>query len=79
MCVCVHSVMFDSVTLWTVTRQTPLTMGFSRQEYWSELLFPPPGDLCGPWIKPKSPLSPALQVDSLLLSQQGSPMVYRYR
>ena len=54
MCVCVHSVMFDSVTLWTVARQTPLTMGFSRQEYWSELLFTSLGDLPYPGIEPAS-------------------------
>ena len=40
------------VTLGTVTRQVPLSMGFSRQEYWSRLLCPPPGDLPDPGIKP---------------------------
>ena len=45
-------------------------MGFSRQEYWSGLLFPSPGDLPDPGIKPGSP---ALQADSLPLSHQGSP------
>ena len=40
------------MTPWSVTRQTPLSMGFSRQEYWSELPFPPPGDLPDPGIKP---------------------------
>ena len=39
------SVMSDSATPWTVACQAPLSMGFSRQEYWSGLLFPPPGDL----------------------------------
>ena len=43
-------------------------MGFSRQEYWSGLLFPPPGDLPDPGIEPTSPGSPALQMDSLPLS-----------
>ena len=43
-------------------------MGFSRQEYWSELLLPLPGDLPNPGIKLTSPASPALQVDSLLLT-----------
>ena len=47
-------------------------MEFSRQEYWSELPFPPPGNLPHPGIKP---ISPALQVDSLPLSQWGSPKV----
>ena len=39
-------------TLWTVARQAPLSMEFSRQEYWSELPCPPPGDLSYPWIEP---------------------------
>ena len=43
-----------SVTPRTVARQTPLSMRFSRQEYWKGLPFPPPGDLPGPGIKPKS-------------------------
>ena len=46
--------------------------GFSRQEYWSGLPFPPPGDLPHAGIEPESPASPALQADSLLLSHQGS-------
>ena len=49
-------------TPWTVARQVSLFMGFSRQEYWSGLPCPPPGDLPDPGIKPGSP---ALQVDSL--------------
>ena len=52
------------VTSWTVARQAPLSMGFPRQEYWSGLPFPSPGDLPDPGVKPGSP---ALQVDSLLL------------
>ena len=51
------------VTLWTVAHQAPLSMGFSRQEYWSGLLFPSPGDLPNPGIEPGSPV---LQEDSLL-------------
>ena len=47
-------------TLWTVACQAPLSMGFSRQEYWSELPCPPPGDLPDPWIEPKSLRSPVL-------------------
>ena len=50
-------------TPWTVAHQAPLSMGFSRQEYWSGLPFPSPGDLHNPGIEPKSP---ALQADSLL-------------
>ena len=41
--------------LWTITRQAPLSIGYSRQEYWSELPCPPPGDLPGPGIKPTTP------------------------
>ena len=50
-------------TPWTVACQTPLSMGFSRQEYWSGLPFPSPGDLPNLGIEPRSP---ALQADSLL-------------
>ena len=50
------------VTLWTVAHQTPLSMGFSRQEYWSGSLCPSPGDLPNTGIEPGSP---ALQADSL--------------
>ena len=56
------SVVSDSVTLWTVALQAPLSMGFSRQEYWSGLPFPSSGDLPDPGIGPESP---ALQVDFL--------------
>ena len=48
------------VTLWTVARQAPLSMGFPRQEYWSGMPFCPPGDLANPGIEPISVLSPAL-------------------
>ena len=57
-----HSVMANSATLWTVAHQAPYSMGFSRQEYWSGLPCPPPGDLPNPGIKPRSPI---LQADSL--------------
>ena len=56
---------------WTVARQAPLSMGYSMQEYWSGLLFPS-GDLSDLGIKPESPVSPALQADSLLLSHWES-------
>ena len=46
--------MSDLTAPWTVACQTPLSMGFPRQEYWSELLCPPPGDLPYPGIKPMS-------------------------
>ena len=45
----------DSVTSWTVPHQAPLSMGFSRQEYWSGLAFPSPGNLPNPGVKPVSP------------------------
>ena len=48
------------VTLWVVARQAPLSMGFSRQDYWSGLLRPPPGDLPDPGIEPASLMSLAL-------------------
>ena len=52
---CVCSVVSDSVTPWTVAYQVPPSMGFSRQEYWSGLPFPSPGDLLHPGIEPGSP------------------------
>ena len=47
-------------TPWTIARQAPQSMGFLRQEYWSGLPCPPPGDLPNPGIKPESLMSPAL-------------------
>ena len=61
------------VTPWTVAHQAPLSMGFSRQEYWSGLPCPPPGDLPAPGIEPVPPASPAVQANSLLLSPWGRP------
>ena len=55
-------------TLWNVACQAPLSMVFSRQEYWSGLPCPPLGDLPDPGIELKSPASPVLQADSLPLS-----------
>ena len=54
--------------LWTAARQAPLSMGFSRQEYWSGVPVPSPGDPPNPGIEP---VSPALQVDSLLSELPG--------
>ena len=62
-------------TLWTIAHQAPLSMGFSRQEYWSGLPCPPPGDLPDPGIEP---MSPALQVDSLPTEPPGKPTVGPY-
>ena len=64
------SVMSNSfAALWTVACQPPLSMGFSRQEYWNGLPFPSPEDLPDPGIKP---ISLVLQADSLPLSNLGS-------
>ena len=63
-------------TPWTAAYQAPLSMGFSRQEYWSGLPFPPPGDLPNPGIKPIPPVSPALQADSLQRRHLGSPSTW---
>ena len=57
-----------SAALWTVACRAPLSMGFSRQEYWSELPCHPPGDLPNPGIKP---WSPTLQADSLPFEPPG--------
>ena len=62
------------VTPWTVAHQAPVSLGFSRQEYWSGLPCPPLGDLPNPGIEPTFPVSPALQMDSLPLSLWGSPV-----
>ena len=59
-CVLSRSVVSDSATPWTVAHQAPLSMGFSRQEYWSGLPCPPPGDLPDPRIEPASLTSSAL-------------------
>ena len=57
LCVCVRvlSIVQLFATPWTVAHQAPLSMGFSRQEHWSGLPFPPPGDLPDSGIKPASP------------------------
>ena len=60
------------MTPWTVAHQAPPSMGFSRQEYWSGLSFPSPGDLLNPGIKPGSP---ALQAESLPSEPPGKPRI----
>ena len=60
------------VTPWTVAYQGPPSMGFSRQEYWSGLPFPPPGDLSDPGIQPESPV---LQADALLSEPPGKNII----
>ena len=64
-----HSVMSDSATPWAVAHRAPLSMEFSRQEYYSGLPCPSPGDLPGPGTDPGSP---ALQANSLLSEPQKS-------
>ena len=59
----------------TVARLASLSRGFSRQEYWSGLQCPPPGNLPDPGIEPESPAAPALQVDSLPPSHRGGPFM----
>ena len=59
-CMLSCSVMSDSAILWTVDGKAPLSMEFSRQEYWSRLPFPTPGDLPDPGIEPVSLVSSAL-------------------
>ena len=60
------------VTPWTVAYQAAPSMGFSRQEYWSGLPFPSPGDLPDPGMEPRSP---ALQADALLSELVGKPYI----
>ena len=59
------------VTQWTIARQAPLSMEFSRQEYWSRLPFLSPGDLPEPWLEPRSP---TLQVDCLPSEPAGKQL-----
>ena len=61
-------------TPWIVAHQAPLSMGFSRQEYWSGLPFPSPGDLPDPGIEPKSPAS---QADVLTSDMQMTPPLWQ--
>ena len=69
MCVSLSHVQL-SATAWTVAHQAPLSMGFLKQGYWSELPFPSPGDLPNPATKLRSS---ALQTDSLLSEPAGKP------
>ena len=63
----VGSVSHSVLTPWAVAHEAPLSMGFSRQEYWSELPFPSLGDLAHPGIEPRSP---GLSANSLLSELQ---------
>ena len=61
-------------TPWTVACKVPLSMGFSRQEYWSGLPFPSSGDLSDPGIEPRSPMSPALAGEVFPPEPPGKPI-----
>ena len=68
--------MTDSfVVPWTVACQASLSMGFPRQEYWSGLPFPPPGDLPDPGIEPLSLISPALADGFFSTESLGKPNI----
>ena len=72
--------MSDSVALRTAACQASLSKGFSRQEYWSGLSFPPPGDLPDPGIKPMSLMSSALGGGFFTTSATGKPVIlYGYQ
>ena len=62
-------------TLWTIAHQTPLSMVPPRQEYWSGLPCPPPGDLSNPGIEPVSPTSPASAGRFFTIEPPGKPLV----
>ena len=64
------------VTPWAVAHQAPLSMGFSRQEYWSGLSFPLPGDLPDPGIKPESLVSFALACGVFSTEPPGKPHIF---
>ena len=70
---CCHVHLF--VTPWAVAFQAPLSMQFSRQEYWKGLPFPPRGDLPDSGVEPAPPVSAALQADSLSSDSLGKPQV----
>ena len=65
--------MYDSVTLWTVAHQSPLSMGFFSQEYWSGLPFS--SSRGSPSARDSNPVSPALQADSLPIEPSGKPFL----
>ena len=60
---------------WTIAHQALLSVEFPRQEYWSGLLFPPPGDLLDPGIEPMSPASPA-RADRFFTTELPGKLVY---
>ena len=72
-CVCALSHVWFFVTPWTIAHQPPLSMGFLKQEYWSGLPFPPPGDYPNPGMEPKSPVSLALAGRFFTTAPSGKP------
>ena len=74
LCMLSHVLLF--VIPCAVACQVPQSVGFSRQEYWSGLPFSPLGNLPNPRIKPASPVSPALQTDSLPTELSENPLLY---
>ena len=81
-CVCVRARVLGCVQLlatpWTIAHQAPLSMGFSRQEYWSGVPFPPPGDLPDPEIEPTSLKSPALAGGFFTIEPLEKSMICMY-
>ena len=73
MLLCVLGGVRLSVTPWTVAHQAPLSMRFSRQEYWGRLPYPTPEDLPDPGIKRTSPVSPALACRFFTTEPLGKP------
>ena len=79
LCVCaklLHSHVWLFATAWTVALQAPLSMGFSRQEYWRGLPGPPPGDLADPGIEPVSLMSPSLAGRFFTISASWEARLY---
>ena len=64
------------VTPWTIVHQAPLSVGFPRQEYWSRLLFPPPGGLLDPGMESTSLMSPSLAGRFVTTELPGKPPFY---
>ena len=74
MCVLLLSHVRLFVTPWTVARQAPQSTGLSWQEYWSELPFPPPGDLPDPRTEPVAPVAPVLAGGFFTTEPSGKPI-----
>ena len=74
----VVSVVSDFVTLWPISLQAPLSMGFPRQECWGGLPCPPPGDLANPEVEPRSLAAPALGGGFFTTSATGNVHLYSW-